>query len=272
MNDLKIANSNNLKPQYKKMLKNISNKMPVINKANQAFFKSSSQFMNVTVDINEVSPIRSMKHVLAVIEKTRYAIQESEFAQQKIRIKLEKKKDKAHNLISSDNPCPHDIELLDLAILKDKVGIVNQENYTHAAIRKLNSLVNQYHNLMKFHGIDNLTEELYEEHETKHHIMTVFKQALIVCRSKGGVIDEGNQIYFFDLGINGLVAQAEVDMYLNYERKVIEEGGVPTHKMQMDWLNSCVEKYSKMPGDYIASRGFNKLDYESLYNEQCKNM
>ena len=93
-----------------------------------------------------------------------------------------------------------------------------------AAVRKLNFFTNQYENLMKKIGKDELTEEDYELEEIKYHIMTCMKQALNSARPRNGVIDEGNMIYLFDLGINAAQAQLEVMSYLNLGKRAYQRG------------------------------------------------
>jgi hypothetical protein len=236
----------NLDKCYLNMLDNINKKLPAINKDGKNFHKSHSQFMNVTVDVNDISPIRSLSHILAVIEKTKIALQEGTITVQKRTIKLNHCIEKL-----AKEKCNYKKDLLVVRIRSLETKIENQKNYLNGAVRKINFFINQYNNVLEKNNLKNITEEMFEKAELRHHIMTVFKQALLVCRSKGGVIDEGNQIYFFDLGINGLMAQAEINMYLNYEQQVIKDGGIPTHEMQMKWLESCADKYEK-------------LDYESL--------
>ena len=57
-------------PDYKTMLKNIDEKMPVVQEACSNFYKSHSQFMGVTLDVTAITPIRSIKHTLAEVDKT----------------------------------------------------------------------------------------------------------------------------------------------------------------------------------------------------------
>ena len=96
--------------------------------------------------------------------------------------------------------------------------------------------------------------------------MTAMKQALTSARPRGGIIDEGNMIYLFDLGISGAQAQAEVFAYLNTENELMKEGKAPTHEMTMRWLEACADKWAHCPGDFANSRGFNILDKTSLTN------
>ncbi len=244
---------------YLNMLDNINNKLPAINRDGKNFHKSHSQFMNVTVDVNDISPIRSLSHILAVIEKTKLALQEGTINIQKRKIKLNHCIEKLEK-----EKCNYKKDLLVVKMRSLETKIENQKNYMNGAVRKINFFINQYNKVLEKNNLKNITEEMFEKAEVRHHIMKVFKQALLVCRSKGGVIDEGNQIYFFDLGINGLMAQAEINMYLKYEQEVVKNGGIPTHEMQIKWLESCADKYENMPIDYLKSRGFEKLDYESL--------
>ena len=95
-----------------------------------------------------------------------------------------------------------------------QANAASSRGYVEAAVRKLNFFTNQYDNLMKKIGKEELTEEDYELEEIKYHIMTCMKQALNSARPRQGVIDEGNMIYLFDLGINAAQAQAEVFAYL----------------------------------------------------------
>lgn len=136
----------------------------------------------------------------------------------------------------------------------------------NGALRKLNFFMNQHELLMKKIGKTELTEEDYEREECRYHIMTAMKQGLNAARSRNGVIDEGNMIYIFDLGINAADAQAEVLSYLNLENKIISEGNVPTHEMTLKWLEHCADKWADCPHDFASHRGFSTMDSTSLAN------
>ena len=79
------------KPEYEIMLSNIDKTMPDIEAASTNFHKSHSQFMNVTVDVTAITPIRSIKHTLAEIDKTKTALQDAHIRMQKVSVKLKKK-------------------------------------------------------------------------------------------------------------------------------------------------------------------------------------
>ena len=250
-----------VKPEYKTMLKNIDKNMPMVQQACSNFHKSHSQFMGVILDVTAITPIRSIKHTLAEVDKTKNALQEAQIRMQKKSVEL---KMKQRELLE----CQDDLqrEMLEVEILEIQTHSVNAQNSVQGAIRKLNFFINQYNSLLKHLGVDEITEEMYEREENRYHIMTAMKQALTSARPRGGIIDEGNMIYIFDLGISGAQAQAEVFAYLNTENELMKEGKAPTHEMTMRWLEACADKWEKDPEIFANRRGFTLLDKQSLTN------
>jgi len=250
-----------VKPEYKTMLNNIDKNMPMVQQASSNFYKSHSQFMGVTLDVTAITPIRSIKHTLAEVDKTKSALQEAQINMQKKAVEL---KMKQRELLE----CQDDLqrEMLEVEILEIQTHSVNAQNSVQGAIRKLNFFINQYNSLLKHLGVDEITEEMYEREENRYHIMTAMKQALSSARPRGGVIDEGNMIYIFDLGISGAQAQAEVFAYLQTENQLMKEGKAPTHEMTMRWLEACADKWEKDPEIFANRRGFTLLDKQSLTN------
>ena len=249
------------KPEYKSMLANIKEHAPAIRQASSNFYKSHSQMMSVTLDVTAITPIRSIKHSLAEIEKTKAALQESYFRMKKDEVKLKKLERKL-----LDETDPLEQEMLEIKITEKQAQAASSRGYVEGAVRKLNFFTNQYDNLMEKIGKEKLTEEDYELEEIKYHIMTCMKQALNSARPRQGVIDEGNMIYLFDLGINAAQAQAEVFAYLEWENKIIQEGNAPEHRHTVQWLEACADKWAHCPADFANSRGFNLLDKTSLTN------
>lgn len=248
------------KPEYKTMLSNISERMPAVAQAASNFYKSHSQFMGVTLDVTAITPVRSIKHTLAEIERTRAALQEAYLNMRKKDVEFRRKQADLEKAEGFDR------ELLEIEILEIESQMKGTRDHMQGAIRKMNFFVNQYDNLMKKIGKDELTEEDYEREEARYHIMTCMKQALNAARSRNGVIDEGNMIYLFDLGINAAQAQAEVFAYLNMENQLISNGQAPTHEMTVRWLEACADKWAEDPGKFAARRGFSVFDPSSLTN------
>ena len=250
-----------IKPEYKTMLSNIEETLPKILESSSNFYKSHSQFMGVTLDVTAITPIRSVKHTLAELDTVRLALQHNFILFEKRKIKIEKKKLKLKKC--KDNL---DKKLIELDIIRMEQGLLDSKGLIEASIRKMNFFTNQYKSLLKHLGVDEITEEMYEREENRYHIMTNMKQALNAARTRGGLIDEGNQIYLFDLGINGADAQVEVFNYLKKENAMIAKGEMPTHEMTMQWLEACADKFEKCSQTFAERRGFKILDEQSLTN------
>jgi hypothetical protein len=248
-------------PEYKSMLTNIAEKMPAVTQATSNFHKSHSQFMGVTLDVTAITPIRSIKHTLAEIDKTRSALQEAYINLRKKEVKLKKKQAK---LVDCREPLAR--ELLEIEILEIQGHLEGTRNAVQGAVRKMNFFTNQYDNLMKKIGKEELSEEDYELEEARYHIMTCMKQALNSARPRNGIIDEGNMIYLFDLGINAAQAQLEVMSYLNWENELVKQGKAPEHEHTVQWLEGCADKWAGCPAAFANSRGFDVFDPTSLAN------
>ena len=264
----KLSNSPLVKKEYKQMLTNINATLPAIKQSSSNFYKSHSQFMGVMLDVTAITPIRSVKHTLAELDKTRMALEEAQLKMMKKDIELRQKEKK---LADGDYKDELERELLETEILEVKVNMNNIQNSVSGAIRKMNFFTNQYKSILKKLGKDDITEEEYEKEEARYHVMTCMKQALNAARARGGVIDEGNLIYLFDMGINSAQAQAEIYAYLDMENKLMKEGKAPTHEMTMVWLEACADKFSGESVKFAERRGFKLYDEESLNTKLLDN-
>ena len=263
-----ISNSPLVKKEYKNMLSNIKNTLPAIKQTSSNFYKSHSQFMGVMLDVTAITPVRSVKHTLAEIDKTRMALEEAHLKMMKKDIELRKKEKELEEGKYEDQFAR---ELLETEILEIKVNMNNIQNSITGAIRKMSFFTNQYKSILKKIGKADITEEEYEKEEARYHVMTCMKQALNAARARGGVIDEGNLIYLFDMGINSAQAQAEIYAYLRMENKMMDEGKAPTHEMTMQWLEACADKFENDSVKFAERRGFKLYDEESLNTKLLDN-
>ena len=255
----KIANLPALPKQYKGMLKHIEQTMPAIRQSSANFHKSHSQFMGTMLDVTAISPIRSVKHTLAELDKTRKALEEAHINLRKKDIEMRQKEEELNN-----EPDALKREMLETEIIHLQIQQKNTNNSITGAIRKMSYFTTQYKSILKKLGKETITEEEYEDEEEKYHIMTCMKQALSAARARGGMIDEGNLIYLFDMGINSAVAQQEVYSYLQKENEMITQGGTPTHEMTMQWLEHCVKRFEGDSEKFAQRRGFTLKDTTSL--------
>ena len=241
------------------MLQHIEQTMPAIRQSSANFYKSHSQFMGTMLDVTAISPIRSVKHTLAEIDKTRAALEEAHINLRKKDIEMRQKEEQLNN-----EPDALKRELLETEIIHLQIQQKNTNNSMQGALRKLSYFTTQYKSILNKLGKETITEEEYEDEEETYHIMTCMKQALNAARARGGVIDEGNLIYLFDMGINSAVAQQEIYSYLQRENDILNKGGTPTHEMTMQWLENCVERFKGDSVKFAERRGFTLKDNKSL--------
>jgi len=263
-----ISKSPLVKKEYKNMLANITSTLPAIKQTSSNFYKSHSQFMGVMLDVTAITPIRSVKHTLAEIDTVRMALEEAHIRMRKKEIEL---REKEYKLKSDMDLTEFEKETLEIEILEIKVGMNNTQNSIAGAIRKMSFFTNQYKSILKKLGKEDITEEEYEKEESRYHVMTCLKQALNAARSRNGVIDEGNLIYLFDMGINSAQAQAEIYAYLKMENEMMDKGQAPTHEMTMQWLEACADKFQGDAEKFAERRGFTLYDEKSLNTKLLDN-
>lgn len=243
---------------YEAMLDRVRERLPETAEGAEAFNKSASQLKTTTLDIADLTPTATAKHILASITRTRQALEEASIAVRKKRVELARKE--AAFAVTSG----FDADELRIDIDELHYQIANIEASARGAIRKLSHLVTQYDAILARLGVGVLTEADYEADQARHHVMTAFFQGLTAARARGGAIDEGNLIYLFQLGINGAVAQAEVTGLLLAEQALLDKGKAPTHAYVLEWLEACANKYGHCPTEYAVARGLVPLDKTSL--------
>jgi hypothetical protein len=243
------------------MLKMISLDYPMIERVTANFNKSQSQFMNNMFTVSHPTELRNARQILAEIEMSRLALDEAFFSIQKKRIEIKKKE----GLLLKGSNDVLDKELLDIEIDELRCQIKTSTGYVEGAIRKVSAYISQYKQILSSLGKEEFTEEDFELDEERYHIMKMFEQGLCAARSRGGVIDEGNQIYAHQIGINGAVAQREVFLYIALEGKMISENQMPSHDMTMDWLHTMAAKYRNSARAYAQRKSMVLLDTDSLH-------
>lgn len=247
-----------LPEEFNSILEKVQEVLPLANLDSNNFNKASSQFKMATLDVVDLTPINSAKHLLAVIQRTRQALEEAA-------ITLRRKKLELHNKeleLMSANDTDVDSILIDIDELK--LQIPNLEAAGQGAVRKLANALSQYQGILDALGKDHLTELDYEKDQTRFHIMTAFNQALTAARSRGGLIDEGNHIYLFQLGINGALAQREVTALLEAEQEALNQGLIPSHEAIIIWLNRLADKYADAPTNYATNRNLKILNTDLI--------
>ena len=248
---------------YGAMLERVGERLPALTAAAEPFNKSSSQAKAVSLDVTDVTPIASARHILAVITRTRQALEEANINLRRKALDARRKEQERETATGFD------AEVLDIDLSEIAMQTANIEASVRGAIRRISFMAAQYDAILVRLGVDEISEADYEADEPRHHVMTAFAQALSAARSHGGMIDEGNHIYLFQLGINGSVAQAEVSGLLALEQQFLDHRTAPTHALVTDWLEAVGERFAPSVGEYIVRRGLLALDEGSLITSEA---
>jgi hypothetical protein len=236
------------KPEYQEMLAVINDSALEIQRTTQIFNKTQSQFMDNMLTVSHLTPFRNLRQVLAEMTRTRSALNEAYFNLELKKIKVERLK---YKLLGENDAFK--CKELEIKIQQAEYQIASSMEYVNSAIRKMANYTAQYNSIKK--QLPDLSEKTFEEQEERYHIMKAFEQGLCAARSHGGFIDEGNQIYLHQVGINGSLAQVEMSKYLNWEYSTIDKGGEVTHEDQLKWLESMADKFKGCATKFAEYKG-----------------
>lgn len=259
-------------PEHKGMLEVINKGMPEIHRATSLFFKTQSQFMDNLLTVSHNTPLRNMRQILAEMNQTREAIKEAYFKLKKKDVELKQKQreyaklfvdsDASLGLINQDDDLKAD--LLEIEVQEIIANADSTRGYISGAVRKLSNYTEQYESIQNSHGLEGFSEEDFEREEEKYHVKKAFEQALTAARAHGGVVDEGNGIYFAQIGINGAHAQFLVTDYLRAEQALLADGKAPTHKAYLDFLDRMADTFIGSASIYAASKGMATMTTAAL--------
>ena len=225
-------------PEHRGMLETIKSGLPEIARATSLFNKTQSQFMDNMLTVSKPTPIRNLRQILAEMNKTKSALNE---AYHKCRRKEVERRIALRSAEKESDELQRELYLIGA---EEKASqLENTKGYISGAIRKLANYQAQYDSIKNHFDVDSFSEIDFEVEEERYHIMTAFEQGLNAARSHGGVIDEGNQIYFTGIGINGSMGQQLMANYLKYENKLLDSNQEPSYDLQLQFLNDMAEKF-----------------------------
>jgi len=267
-------------PRLQPMIAAIGKALPELNRAREYFGKTQTQFMDNVMTLSAPTPMRNIHQILANIEQIRSALSAHHFKSRRLAVELRQLKKKLEQTITED-----DAELLQIDI-DEKISQQKEgEIYVSGAIRRLANYTEQYNSLIEHikkenPGLGKFDEIDFELVEERYHIMKAFEQALGAARSHGGVIDEGNHIYFYQLGINGTAAQLEMNNYLVSEGRLVDaigkgqmsESKMPTHADTLEFLERMAKKYKGCSSGFAKWKGMQDRTSSSLLSETKTNL
>ena len=251
-----------LKKQYNKMVSTIQESLPQIESTIQNFGKTQSQFMDSFLTVSHPTPIRNIRQIMAEINKSMEALKESYYKNKKKEVEI---KIKQRELEQETDDLKQ--EMLNIEIEEMSVQLETGKKYVAGAIRKITNYTEQYKSILKELGVDNINEVDFEKEEEEYHIKKAFEQGLNAARAHRGTIDEGNQIYLSQIGINGTLAQQLVTKYLNEEATRIANGEEVTAENQWQFLEEMYQRFKGSASKYAKKKGMLlTTDYALLGN------
>lgn len=242
-------------PDYKEMTVYINEHALEISKATLLFNKSQSQFMDNMMTVSHLTPFRNLRQILAEMKQTRGALAEAYFGIEKKKVDIEIKEEEI--ILETNELVKRKIQI---EINELQYQIDSTMEYVGGAIRKLANYTARFKDIER--ALPDMSEEAFEAEEEHYHITKAFEQGLHAARAHGGFIDEGNQIYFHQIGINGTAAQLEMNRYLNSEYAMINDPvnpREPTHEMEVDWINDMADKFKGCAIDFARRKGMDNI-------------
>lgn len=244
--------------EYKLILSAIEANYPAIKRDTQNFYKSQSQFMDNMLTVSAPTSLRNLRQILAEINKTMGGMREAYFGNRKKDIQIKQKLQS----LDEHTGLERDLIVVEIAELTSQIDMTVE--YMKGGMRKVAAYIAQYNNILASRGKTEFTEKDFEDDEERYHIMKAFEQGLCAARAHGGIIDEGNHIYFHQIGVNGSVAQFEVTRYLREEQSLIDSGREPSHEMTTKFLEYVAKRFKGCAENYSRRKGMTTLDQTAL--------
>ena len=225
--------------------------LPELDEKTKFFDRNNSQstlaMMSLTM-LNGHSPMRMMRQVLAETEKRKMALAEAQVSHAKALRNIEKLQDKLFN--DPDN------NVLSAKLRAAFVGIEMMESKINGSFKDIATLINAYNNLKEAHGVEDWSEEEFEESEKRHHVRRGFE---LTYRNlmDGGRASTATIEYMQQYGVHPQVGLTEVQGYIKVVSDMINSKQIPHSNHLEDFLDEMADKYYKET-DKTTQRIFGK--------------
>ena len=225
--------------------------LPELDEKTKFFDRNNSQstlaMMSLTM-LNGHSPMRMMRQVLAETEKRKMALAEAQVSHAKALRNIEKLQDKLFN--DPDN------NVLSAKLRAAFVNIEMMESKINGSFKDIATLINAYNNLKEAHGVEDWSEEEFEESEKRHHVRRGFE---LMYRNlmDGGRASTSTIEYMQQYGVHPQVGLTEVQGYIKIVNDMISRKQIPHSNHLEDFLDEMAEKYYKET-DKTTQRIFGK--------------
>ena len=213
--------------------------LPELDEKTKFFDRNNSQstlsMMSLTM-LNGHSPHRMLRQVLAETEKRKMALAEAQVGHAKALKKIEKLQEKLF-LDPDDN-------VLNAKLRAAFVSIEMMESKINGSFKDIATLITAYNNLKENYGIEDWSEEEFEESEKKHHVRRGFE---LMYRNlmDGGRASTATIEYMQQYGVHPQVGFAEVQGYIAVVNELLSKQQIPHSNHLEEFLDAMGEKYYK---------------------------
>ena len=255
----------------------IATRMDEINRGLNAFGKTNTQFCALALTLSEATPERNIRQIHAQLETKRGALSESQFRLLKQQNDLKRKMLRKQEIedyevgegkkYSTDAYKELDIERVDIEIEEIKSKMVNGRVHIEQAIKEIGMYQDAYDDIVEHFHLENWDEMDMEHSDIGYNLKRCFFQSLRSCRQVG-YINEPNQEWLEQLGINPSFVQFEMRKFLDGEHKVMEammeqNEGFGDDLTQVEiFVDHLAEKYAAAPIAQIKKRGMKTHLYD----------
>ena len=227
--------------------------LPELDEKTKFFDRNNSQstlsMMSLTM-LNGHSPHRMLRQVLAETEKRKMALAEAQVGHAKALKNIEKLQDKL--FLDPDN------NVVSAKLRAAFVSIEMMESKINGSFKDIATLITAYNNLKENYGIEDWSEEEFEESEKKHHVRRGFE---LMYRNlmDGGRASTATIEYMQQYGVHPQVGFAEVQGYIAVVNELLNKQQIPHSNHLEEFLDAMAEKYYK-EADKTTERIFGKTD------------
>jgi hypothetical protein len=236
--------------------------LPELDEKTKFFDRNNSQstlsMMSLTM-LNGHSPHRMLRQVLAETEKRKMALAEAQVSHAKALKNIEKLQDKL--FLDPDN------NVLNAKLRAAFVSIEMMESKINGSFKDIATLITAYNNLKENYGIEDWTEEEFENSEKKHHVRRGFE---LMYRNlmDGGRASTATIEYMQQYGVHPQVGFVEVQGYITVVNELISKQQIPHSNHLEEFLDAMADKYYK-ESDKTTQRIFGK---ENITNSEIMSL
>ena len=146
-------------------------------------------------------------------------------------------------------------KIIDIEVEENKHKIKEALYYFNGAIKKIEHNYFCIEQIMKSNGYNGFDEIDFEKEEEEYHIKTAIIQSIRVVRMTSR-IDQGNQEYLEQCGINPAIAEKKITGYLIVEQESIRENKYDkTTRSLYDFLEQCYQDYKGLSKKRLEKLG-----------------